>query len=154
MEEILASIRAIIADDRANAAAARGADPSERLTPAGGSQVIYSTFGQKASGMPPPIPARPEKTSPAALPAPTPEPDFSPDEEPDAPLLSAEADREIATSFQALSASLTAPDPQKIEAMTRDLLRSMLKSWLDENLPALVERLVKAEIQRVARGGR
>jgi cell pole-organizing protein PopZ len=28
----------------------------------------------------------------------------------------------------------------------------MLKQWLDENLPALVERLVRAEIQRVARG--
>ena len=34
------------------------------------------------------------------------------------------------------------------------MLRPMLKTWLDENLPSLVERLVKAEIQRVARGGR
>ena len=38
--------------------------------------------------------------------------------------------------------------------MTREILRPMLKSWLDENLPSLVERLVRAEIQRVARGGR
>jgi cell pole-organizing protein PopZ len=28
----------------------------------------------------------------------------------------------------------------------------MLKSWLDENLPGLVERLVRAEIERVSRG--
>jgi hypothetical protein len=32
------------------------------------------------------------------------------------------------------------------------MLRPMLKQWLDENLPAIVERLVRAEIQRVARG--
>jgi cell pole-organizing protein PopZ len=30
----------------------------------------------------------------------------------------------------------------------------MLKAWLDENMPPMVERLVKAEIQRLARGGR
>jgi cell pole-organizing protein PopZ len=30
----------------------------------------------------------------------------------------------------------------------------MLKQWLDDNLPVLVERLVRAEIERVARGGR
>jgi cell pole-organizing protein PopZ len=32
------------------------------------------------------------------------------------------------------------------------MLRPMLKSWLDDNLPTLVERIVKAEIERVARG--
>jgi cell pole-organizing protein PopZ len=30
----------------------------------------------------------------------------------------------------------------------------MLRAWLDDNLPPMVERLVKAEIERVARGGR
>ncbi|MGN6461286.1 MAG: PopZ family protein, partial [Pseudolabrys sp.] len=28
----------------------------------------------------------------------------------------------------------------------------MLKSWLDDNLPSLVERIVRAEIERVSRG--
>jgi hypothetical protein len=32
------------------------------------------------------------------------------------------------------------------------MLRPMLKSWLDDNLPGLVERLVRTEIERVARG--
>jgi cell pole-organizing protein PopZ len=36
--------------------------------------------------------------------------------------------------------------------MVREMLRPMLKQWLDENLPAIVERLVRSEIQRVARG--
>lgn len=37
-----------------------------------------------------------------------------------------------------------------LEGLTRDLLRPMLAEWLDRNLPALVERLVKAEISRIA----
>jgi cell pole-organizing protein PopZ len=38
-----------------------------------------------------------------------------------------------------------------IEQMTQDLLRGMLKTWLDDNLPGIVERLVREEIERVAR---
>ncbi len=34
------------------------------------------------------------------------------------------------------------------------MMRPMLKQWLDDNLPVIVERLVRAEIERVARGGR
>jgi len=40
------------------------------------------------------------------------------------------------------------------ENVAREILRPLLKTWLDENLPSMVERLVRAEIQRVARGGR
>ena len=36
--------------------------------------------------------------------------------------------------------------------IVQDMLRPMLKSWLDENLPVVVERLVRAEIERVSRG--
>jgi cell pole-organizing protein PopZ len=36
--------------------------------------------------------------------------------------------------------------------MAREMLKPMLKEWLDANLPPLVERLVKAEIARVTRG--
>jgi hypothetical protein len=41
-----------------------------------------------------------------------------------------------------------------IEDVAREMLRDMLKQWLDENLPALVEQLVREEIERVARRGR
>lgn len=37
-----------------------------------------------------------------------------------------------------------------LEALTRELMRPMLAKWLDENLPAMVEELVKAEIARIA----
>jgi hypothetical protein len=36
--------------------------------------------------------------------------------------------------------------------MVREMLRPMVKEWLDDNLPTMVERLVRDEIQRVARG--
>ncbi len=36
-----------------------------------------------------------------------------------------------------------------LEDMTRDLMRPMLKTWLDENLPQLVEGMVAREIQRI-----
>ncbi|MEO0328879.1 MAG: DUF2497 domain-containing protein [Pseudomonadota bacterium] len=41
----------------------------------------------------------------------------------------------------------------ELDSKTEVILRSMLKEWLDENLPNLVERLVREEIERVARGG-
>ena len=34
------------------------------------------------------------------------------------------------------------------------MLQPMLKSWLDDNLPGLVERMVQEEIERVSRGRR
>jgi cell pole-organizing protein PopZ len=41
-----------------------------------------------------------------------------------------------------------------LDQAVNDLLRPMLKTWLDENLPSLVERLVREEIERVSRGRR
>ena len=40
-----------------------------------------------------------------------------------------------------------------IEGMIREMLRPMLKDWLEENLPSMVERIVAQEIERVSRGG-
>ena len=39
-----------------------------------------------------------------------------------------------------------------LEDLVREMLRPLLKSWLDDNLPGMVERIVKAEIERVSRG--
>ena len=73
-----------------------------------------------------------------------------PDEE---PLLSSEANEAVTASFGALSANLAAMRSAELaDGLVREMLRPMLKQWLDENLPAMVERLVRAEIQRVARG--
>ena len=37
-----------------------------------------------------------------------------------------------------------------LEGLVRDMLRPMLSKWLDDNLPGMVEELVKAEIARIA----
>jgi cell pole-organizing protein PopZ len=39
-----------------------------------------------------------------------------------------------------------------LEDLVKQMLRPMLKDWIDDNLPQLVERLVRAEIERVSRG--
>ena len=39
-----------------------------------------------------------------------------------------------------------------LEDLVKEMLRPMLKSWLDDNLPSLVERIVRDEIERVSRG--
>lgn len=70
------------------------------------------------------------------------------------PLVSATAFAAIEHSFQALAASMVMQNAGQIDATVRELLRPMLKGWLDDNLPAIVERLVRAEIERVARGAR
>lgn len=69
-------------------------------------------------------------------------------------ILSPEANASVASAFQALSASVQFANSEMIERHVREMLRPMLKQWLDDNLPVMVERLVRTEIERVARGGR
>jgi cell pole-organizing protein PopZ len=71
-----------------------------------------------------------------------------------APLVSSDAAAAIAAQFQTLAASMVINDSGLLHDYAREMLRPMLKAWLDDNLPVLVERLVRAEIERVARGGR
>jgi cell pole-organizing protein PopZ len=78
---------------------------------------------------------------------------FSPAENP-TPLVSSDAAAAIAAQFQTLAASMVINDSGLLHDYAREMLRPMLKAWLDDNLPVLVERLVRAEIERVARGGR
>ena len=66
--------------------------------------------------------------------------------------MSLEAAEATALSFGALSAGLPGAQRPACSSMVRDMLRPMLKQWLDDNLPPIVERMVRDEIQRVARG--
>ena len=68
------------------------------------------------------------------------------------PLLSREADASIADAFGRLNAVLLPKEPRTVEDLMKEMLRPMLKAWLDDNLPAMVERLVQAEIRRVTGG--
>ncbi len=70
------------------------------------------------------------------------------------PLLSKETDASVQAAFQSLASTILTQNARTIEDLVQDMLRPMLKTWLDDNLPGLVERLVRAEIERVSRGPR
>lgn len=71
-------------------------------------------------------------------------------------ILSGDSASAVQSAFNKLAETVLsrATGDRSIEDLTRDLLRGMLKQWLDDNLPPLVERLVREEIERVARQGR
>ncbi|MFK3779083.1 cell division protein PopZ [Agrobacterium sp. NPDC089420] len=69
-------------------------------------------------------------------------------------LLSAAAGAQIAQSFSELAEVFDGVGRRSIEDMAAEMLRPMLQDWLEDNLPTLVERLVREEIERVARGSR
>jgi cell pole-organizing protein PopZ len=58
----------------------------------------------------------------------------------------------VETAFSSLTNTVMSNNARTLEDLVKDMLRPMLKSWLDDNLPGLVERIVKAEIERVSRG--
>jgi cell pole-organizing protein PopZ len=58
----------------------------------------------------------------------------------------------VESAFNSLAHTVLSNNARTLEDLVREMLRPMLKSWLDDNLPGLVERIVKAEIERVSRG--
>jgi cell pole-organizing protein PopZ len=69
-------------------------------------------------------------------------------------LLSSATDSAISSAFGSLTHTILSHNARTLDDLVQDMLRPMLKAWLDDNLPSLVERLVRAEIERVSRGGR
>lgn len=176
MEEILASIRKIISEDEAGAAAPSGgaSAPSDDVlvlteevnedgSPAKAAAPAFESLAPLPEEPPPPPPppvpdepmvqlAEPEAVEPP--PSAAPQPEFG------RRLIS---DTTAAASLSALSelVSRTHREPnieslplgnvnRTLEDLTRELLRPMLKQWLDDNLPELVERAVREEIGRLA----
>ena len=179
MEEILSSIRRIIADDDTNrpgqpepeasrtAAAAPNPATARPVAPAGDSFVeqsadvrelsksMIASAPQSAAAPAPPIPQL-RATDGAcdvgfANAAEKSEARGRPDE---ARLLSRETSAAVDAAFNTLAQTMRASNARTLEDLVREMLRPMLRIWLDENLPHLVERLVRAEIERVSRGPR
>ncbi|MBY5312341.1 DUF2497 domain-containing protein [Rhizobium leguminosarum] len=69
-------------------------------------------------------------------------------------LLSEDAGLQISRSFEELAAAIDGAERRSLDEIAENMLRPMLREWLDDNLPTLVERLVREEIERVARGPR
>lgn len=67
-------------------------------------------------------------------------------------ILSEVTERKVAAAFQDLNHAVHLEPRRSFDDIASDLLRPMLQEWLDSNLPPLVERLVREEIERVVRG--
>jgi cell pole-organizing protein PopZ len=210
MEEILASIRRIIADDEAT----KPAKPPEPA-PAAPVAAVAEKPAPRPVPPPPPRPVTPvapvAEVKPPASPPPAPPPaadvfdlteamaatpsapapssfrtidgesdvvfaDRAPDTAPPAPpppepvarvveearkqfvsmpdrnLLSAATANAVDNAFNSLAHTVLGNNARTLEDLVKEMLRPMLKSWLDDNLPGLVDRIVRAEIERVSRG--
>nr|WP_238243994.1 DUF2497 domain-containing protein [Methylobacterium iners] len=189
MEEILASIRRIIADDQiAKAEEAQGtrvpapenddvldlaevAQPAHKPEPVAfeepeidfrSEQTVADeidfdaiSFDDEPEPEPPPPPKPVRQEAPQPAPRPPPQPVYEPDPfeaSPTERLTSAVTDASVAQAFSMLSNTVLSANARTLEDLVQDMLRPMLKAWLDDNLPVMVERLVRAEIERVARG--
>ena len=71
---------------------------------------------------------------------------------PTQPILSRSTVSAVESAFNSLANTVLSNNARTLEDLVKEMLRPMLKSWLDDNLPGLVERIVKAEIERVSRG--
>jgi uncharacterized protein len=136
MDEILASIRKIIADDVSSATS------SKRSTPAPAQHVAPKPSQMEAASSDEPrVPPANDDKGPIA-------PQES--ELGLSPLLSSSPQAEAAASFAALNHTVFSKSARTIEDVVQDMLRPMLQDWLDAHLPALVERLVRQEIERIS----
>jgi uncharacterized protein len=79
-------------------------------------------------------------------------PAFDPPPTPQAAILSQNTVSAVESAFNTLAHTVLSNNARTLEDLVKEMLRPMLKSWLDDNLPGLVERIVKAEIERVSRG--
>jgi len=70
------------------------------------------------------------------------------------PIVSEATEREVSSAFEDLSFAVRNEQRRSFDEIAQEIMRPLLQEWLDNNLPTLVERLVREEIERVARGGR
>ncbi len=68
------------------------------------------------------------------------------------PLLSSSTMASVESAFHTLAGTVLSNNARTLEDLVKEMLRPMLKSWLDDNLPNMVEKIVRAEIERVSRG--
>ena len=70
----------------------------------------------------------------------------------DRSLLSSTTTAAVDSAFNSLAQTVLVQNSRTLDDLVREMLRPMLKAWLDDNLPNMVERMVRAEIDRVSRG--
>ena len=177
MEEILASIRRIISEDDAPAETAAAApEPVVETAPEPVVEIaaeapapvddevleLTERYEAPAAESIGDLDVADVAPFPAAAPTPAPEPFAAPDYD---SLVGESAAASAASAFAGLAATFQKPEtpaasaPQDlpfvsgntVEAMVQNMLRPMLKDWLDANLPGIVEAQVRKEVERIAR---
>lgn len=180
MEEILASIRRIISEDDAPAEAPAGEEPAPAAEPepepAPSPALMDETPSVQAEEEVLELTERAEPEQigdldvaeaqpfPAAEPEPEPAPQPAPAASPYDSLVGDSAAASAASAFAGLAATFQKPEApaprgpdlnfasgSTVEAMVAEMLRPMLKDWLDANLPGIVEAQVRKEVERIAR---
>jgi cell pole-organizing protein PopZ len=108
----------------------------------GGSDVVFSDQPPEPAPEPPRAMAEPRR----APSPPRPSSGF------EASIMSQTTATAVDSAFNSLANTVLGQNARTLEDLVKEMLRPMLKSWLDDNLPGLVERIVRAEIERVSRG--
>jgi len=65
-------------------------------------------------------------------------------------LISREVNNAVYAAFDALAQTVLVNNSRTLEDLVRAMLQPILKIWLDDNLPAIVERLVRVEIEQIS----
>jgi hypothetical protein len=112
----------------------------------GQSDVIFSDAAAPPEPQPQPRAAEEPRRQPAP---PASAPPFI---APDRTLISSSTSAAVDSAFNTLAQTVLVQNARTLEDLVREMLRPLLKSWLDDNLPGMVERIVRSEIERVSRG--
>jgi cell pole-organizing protein PopZ len=160
MEEILASIRRIISEDEAPEAPQPVLDLTQPASVDDDDDIlVFDKVEEEPEPLvelaPEPVAEmswdEPEPASPAPAPMPA-APSASHAAISDS-ILSEPAVQAAATSFTRLAGTIRISDTagMTLEGVVREMLRPMLREWLDQNLPGIVEARVEAELDRISR---
>jgi uncharacterized protein len=151
MEEILSSIKKIISEDSEKSLSVpRARRPMPRVDETEAVTEVASPVAAHD------ILELTELQADAPTPAATPEMPIVPETKPEAALelvspVAAAASRHALESLATIVAKPNAPSAGlTIDDLARELLRPMLKEWLDENLPGIVENVVAKEVARIS----
>ncbi len=115
------------------------AEPPAEPEPDAGFEKVFESVRDNEAERPAAASAAPAPTVPAV-------------EAGRAAIISEKTGRQVAAAFGELSEAFAASRRRSFDEIAEEMLRPMLQDWLDNNLPTLVERLVREEIERVARG--
>lgn len=156
IEEILASIRQIISDDddgpsAASAAPEPVAPPPPPPPPAPEPEPVREDVLELKD---PIMAEKPEIVM--EEPEPTPPPVFDEAESDEESILTTHAKEAAVTGFARLADNIVIDKRRytgqgvTLEDVTKELLQPMLREWLDDNLPRIIERLVQKELDKLA----